>query len=194
MRSRKYATVNSLAILCILGLFTLLSLLVIVLGAGFYQRITARVTATDELRASLNYVANKVRFADSARTTLQEEDGIPVISLQQEGYTDYVYYYKGNVMELSVMDSMVFLPDSGDILISIPSFSMERTSGNLLVFRAESRSGGKAELSLCLDNTLEDWESGMDAPDNAEEIMGDFEETATMEPPIDSQRDGVDGP
>lgn len=61
--NRKH-TADTLFVVLLYGLFALLSLLLILIGARVYKRTVEHTEARGDVRASLSYVANKVRAAD----------------------------------------------------------------------------------------------------------------------------------
>ena len=65
--------------LLLYGLFALLSLLLVLIGAQVYRSIVRQTEARSDTRASLSYVANKIRSAEEAR--LETREGVPVLVL-----------------------------------------------------------------------------------------------------------------
>lgn len=58
--------------LLLYGLFALLSLLLVLIGAQVYRSIVRQTEARSDTRASLSYVANKIRSAEEARLETRE--------------------------------------------------------------------------------------------------------------------------
>ena len=80
--NRKH-TADTLFVVLLYGLFALLSLLLILIGARVYKRTVEHTEARGDVRASLSYVANKVRAAD--RVSLETRDGLSVLVLDRRG-------------------------------------------------------------------------------------------------------------
>lgn len=149
--SRSSSSVNTLVVLGLLGLFAVLCLFVVVLGAGFYQKLTNHLNDNDQIRASLNYVANKVRMLDEdAVLSLEEWDGLSVLVLEDSEYTDCIYFYGGRLMEQAVSVPADFDPVYGEALIPVYDFSMELTDNGCLSLSVRTSSGIQRRLRLQL--------------------------------------------
>ena len=90
---------DSLFILLIFSVFAVVSLLLVTIGAGMYQRVVERMGINEEVRSSLSYVVNKVRANDEAGAlSLKTYGGVPVLCMKQSGedsgLTNYIYFYK----------------------------------------------------------------------------------------------------
>lgn len=136
--NKKGVSINSLSIICILGMFTVMSLLLILLGANFYQGLTNKVTENDEIRSSLNYVANKVRFSGSDKADIKEISETKVLEIVQDGYIDLIYFYEGSIMEVSVISESDFSPEYGTSIIPIKSFEFNKNDDGFITFTAKT--------------------------------------------------------
>ena len=93
---------DSLFILLIFSMFAVVSLLLVAIGAGMYQRVLARIDKNEEIRSSLSYVMNKIRANDdSGVLTLKNYNGVTVLCIKQNDdendLTDYIYFYDGEI-------------------------------------------------------------------------------------------------
>lgn len=113
---KRYSTVNSFAVLCLLGLLGMLSLLVIIMGSGFYQQVMNTTGSTDQLRATANYISNRLRCS-SEDTVFKEIMGAEVIGIKMGGSYDCLYFYDGWIMELAIGSESDFVPENGQKLI-----------------------------------------------------------------------------
>lgn len=115
-RLKRYSTVNSFAVMCLLGLLGMLALLVIILGSGFYQRVMETTGSTDQLRATANYISNRLRCS-TENTVFKELLGAEVIGIKMGDSYDCLYFYDGWIMELAIADEGDFIPENGQRLI-----------------------------------------------------------------------------
>lgn len=143
MRGEKTHSVQALVCLLLYGLFALLSLLLVLIGAHVYKGITDGAETRSGWRASLAYVANKVRAADSAGAVrLEEQDGLPVLVLSPSGeaarYETRIYYYDGVLRELLQRTGGAFSPDKGEPVAVLEGFALRQETPDLLVLEASN--------------------------------------------------------
>ena len=148
--NRKH-TVDTLFVFLLYGLFALFSLLLILIGARVYKRTVENTEARGDVRASLSYVANKVRASD--RASLETRDGLSVLVLTQEFEGDlfetYIYYTGGVLREWLAEAGTPFSPEKGETVASLSSFSIEEEDGLLAVTTA-GRDGRSHTLHIAL--------------------------------------------
>lgn len=149
---KKVSSINLLSIICILGMFSVMSLLLILLGANFYQNITDKVTENDEIRTSLNYVANKIRFSGADKVDIKEINNVKVLKIQQEDYIDLIYFYDRNIMEVSLISEDDFVPEYGTSIIPINLFEFNKTNDGFITFSTQSNSDNPIKLKVYTDN------------------------------------------
>ena len=117
--------------LLLYGLFALLSLLLVLIGAQVYRSIVRQTEARSDTRASLSYVANKIRSAEEAR--LETREGVPVLVLPEQAgeqtYETLIYFYDGLLRELFQREEDAFLPANGEELTPLQAFTMEESPG-----------------------------------------------------------------
>lgn len=142
---------DSLFILLIFGVFAVVSLLLVAIGAGMYQRVVDHMQVNNQVRSSLSYVAGKIRSNDvSGAVTLQTVNGLDAICIRQtdeNGVSDYIYYYNGEIKEQSLLDGVTFNPEAGDTIAKVNSFEMEYENG-LYTFTAADLSGKETSIAL----------------------------------------------
>lgn len=143
---------DSLFILLIFGVFAVVSLLLVAIGAGVYQRADEQIRINTEVRSSLSYIANKVRANDRADAlSIKTLDGVTVLSMRQDTeaeLTDYIYYYNGKICEQLTFGDTAFKADYGEAVVAAESFIMEK-EGNLFTFTVKDSSGTSTSISLC---------------------------------------------
>ena len=144
---------DSLFILLIFSVFAVVSLFLVAIGAGLYQRVAERMGINEEVRSSLSYVVNKVRANDEAGAlSLKTYGGVPVLCMKQNGedsgLTNYIYFYNGEICELLSFDDEGFQPENGDAIVAVDNFTME-AQGGLYTFTVTDSSGKTTSISLC---------------------------------------------
>jgi len=86
----------------LIGMYALFSLLLVLIGAGVYQRITDAADLNAQMRTSLTYVAGKVRAGDEAgNVAVEQVDGAPVLVLAHRHEDEML------------LTRIFFLPDGG---------------------------------------------------------------------------------
>ncbi len=148
--NRKH-TADTLFVVLLYGLFALLSLLLILIGARVYKRTVEHTEARGDVRASLSYVANKVGAAD--RVSLETRDGLSVLVLTQEFDGDLfetcIYYTGGVLREWFAEVATPFLPKRGKPSpLSLPFPSREEDG--LLAVTSAGRDGQPHTLHIAL--------------------------------------------
>ena len=131
-------SVSGVFVFLLIAMFTLFSLLLVLIGAGVYQRVTDVADVNAQMRTSLSYIASKVRAGDEAGAVAVEEiGGLPVLVLGEEFYTR-IYYLPdsqpkgGALYELYSMDDSesVDLAD-GEAISEIAAFDVRLAAGGL---------------------------------------------------------------
>ena len=106
MSKRRNAWIaNYASMLALLCVFIIGSLALMNVGVHVYKNIVENNAENFRLRASLSYMATKVRQYDAVDTiSVQEEEGVPMLVFQEElegaTYLTKIYCYDGNMMEL----------------------------------------------------------------------------------------------
>ena len=95
--------ISGIFVFLLIGMYAMFSLLLVLIGAGVYQRIIDAAEYNAQMRTSLTYIASKVRAGDEAGAVAVEYvDGLPVLVLGQ-AYEDELYCTR-----------VYCLPDRGD--------------------------------------------------------------------------------
>lgn len=137
MRERK-SPMNGMLLFLIYGMFALLSLFLVVIGAKVYRRVVAVGEENTSVRSSCLYVANKVRM-HSGTMSLEERGGIPVLVLSEESetgeYESQIYFYNGFLCENYQKAGVDFIPEAGERLAEIDQVVFEEEESGLLLMR-----------------------------------------------------------
>jgi hypothetical protein len=132
-----------------------LSLLVILIGAHAYNGIVKDMDGNNQMRASLSYVANKVRAGDeSGAVTVDKIDGqdVLIIRANYDGadYKTYIYYSNGSIFEQFNKAEKPFQPGKGDKITAAKAFHMEKSTDNQLKLAATDEKNRQLSLQICL--------------------------------------------
>lgn len=132
--------ITSFLILIVFGMFALGSLFVVLIGASDYQSIVSKTQQNNQVRASLSYVANKIRQSDeSGAIQVVEHDNLQVLTITKEIegqlYDTYIYFYNGNINEQFVKHNAKLKPSEGTIITPADNFqvSMQNNAVTLQV-------------------------------------------------------------
>lgn len=168
MRTKKKEhQVEGLFVLLVFALFAGSLLLVLLLGAGTYQRITQRDTASYVQNTTLQYIATKVHHMDEVGAirvgTFSEQenaadDGISTLYLRQalDGtwYETRIYSYEGYVRELLGEEAGSFSPQDGNPIVESLGLRFE-IQGTLLHVYLMKEDGQEQELLIPLRSDME---------------------------------------
>ena len=126
-------------IFVLLGLFALMSTLLVLLGAQMYRGTVDRSTANNEDRVLSAYVRSMVRAEDiRAAVSVEDAGGMKAIAMREqfgdENYVTWIYAYEGQLCELFMEEAYDFEPDFGTAICPVGSFEPE-LNGNLLTVR-----------------------------------------------------------
>lgn len=153
MNEKNAHSIQTVFVLSIFCLFTVLSLFLVLIGANVYRSIVSQTQSNSETRTLLSYVSNKVHSAGAGEVSLQTVSGVPALVLSSayngQEYRTYIYEYNGAVMEQFTRASNRFTPGQGDKITSVSKFSMSQ-SGQELRLTAAGKDGLGLSLSLSL--------------------------------------------
>lgn len=126
---------DALAALLLFGVFAVCVLSVLLTGARAYRRLTQRDQTAYERRICTQYIATRVRQADSAgRVTVEDFDGVPALTLVDDaGYVTRVYCYDGYLMELYTAADAGLTPEAGERLLEAGNLALSLEDGLLEV-------------------------------------------------------------
>ena len=131
-------SVDTLFALLLYGLFALLALLLVLIGARVYGRIVGRSAARGDARAALSYVANKIRAGETKNgLRLETRGGCPLLVIEEtdsgQVLETLIYYHDGSLRELFQEAGTPFVPADGERLVSIPAFAITEADGLLTI-------------------------------------------------------------
>ena len=124
----------------LLGLFALMSTLMVLLGAQMYRGTVAHSQANSDSRVLGAYVRSMVRAQDTAGGVRVERQGeMPVLALHEDidgtDYVTWIYGWEGSVYEQFTEAAYAFKPEAGTIICGAGGFEPQIENG-LLTIRA----------------------------------------------------------
>ena len=108
-------------------LFTGCLLLMIAVAAGTYSRISTNFDKTFGSSATLRYISNKVKSAESVEIA---ENGT-VLYLTDNGVVDIIYFRNSTLYEKSILEDIEPVLDGGDKIFSLSGIKVSE-QGSLL--------------------------------------------------------------
>ena len=122
----------------LLGLFAVMSTLMVLLGAQMYRNTVDRSTANNEDRVLSAYVRSMIRAEDtSGAMEIGEYDGVKALAMREdldgEAYVTWLYCYEGQMYEWFTSDDGEFRPESGTAISPAQRFEPSLDNGLLTV-------------------------------------------------------------
>lgn len=141
---------DGLLMLLLFGVFAACVLMVLLTGARAYRRLTLRDQAAYDRRTCVQYIAARVRQADSLNGVTVEPFGdVAALVLSDGEYATRVYCYDGYLMELySGVDAELF-PEDGERVMALEGLELSM-DGGLLTAEIDSGDGVTDTLRLSL--------------------------------------------
>ncbi len=146
-----------LAVLLLFCIFAGSVLLVLLIGARDYQRLTERDQRGFDQRTAVQYLASRVRAADRARGVAvgpfdgenQEQTLFLYETVDGERYCTRVYCYDGYLRELFAGEEDSFSPEDGEKILKAQQLKLNMTD-HVLALSITAGDGTEQELSLTL--------------------------------------------
>ena len=143
-RSAEQHGMQGVFVFVLLGLFALMSTLMVLLGAQMYRSTVAHAQANNAKRVLSAYLRSMVRAQDGAQTVeLQEYDGVMALALYEDigsdRYVTWIYQYDGYLREQFTSDGYDFDPEDGTPITPAHSFDPELGDGLLTVRATNER-------------------------------------------------------
>lgn len=124
-------------IFVLLGLFALMSTLMVLLGAQMYRATVDRSQYNNEHRIMGAYVRSMIRSMDDGLISIEEPAGIPALALREvwEGdeYVTWLYQYEGELYEQFTDAEDDFNPERGTRICPANTLKAEIKDGLLTV-------------------------------------------------------------
>lgn len=139
---------DALIALLLFGLFAVCVLAVLLTGADAYRRLTDRDRAAFDRRTAVQYLATRVRQADTAGGVAVESfDGVTALKLDaQSDYPTWLYCYDGQLMELYCYFEERPGPEDGQPLMELGGLEVTLEDGLLTL--GLTQPGGEEDTLL----------------------------------------------
>ena len=152
-KERRYSLGNIGILLVFCGLAFCL-LMTMLLGARIYRKVTAQAEENNNRRTMSQYIANRVRQADTAEmVSVEDFSGVSALTIRQTidetVYLTRIYCYDGWLCELFSAESSGLSPEDGEQLVPAQDLSFALESG-LLTAQVRHSDGSSRILTLYL--------------------------------------------
>ena len=141
---------SGLLMLLLFGIFAVCVLAVLLTGARAYRGLTQRDQAAFGRRTGTQYIAARVRQADTAGGVAVKPFGdTTALALTQDGMVTWVYWYDGYLMELYTFGDGGLSPGDGVPIMELESLELSMEDG-LLTAEVGSAGGVTDTIRLSL--------------------------------------------
>ena len=148
--NRKMVThsMQGVFVFVLLGLFAVMSTLMVLLGAQMYRNTVDHAAQNNEGRLLGAYVRSMIRAKDAADAVeIEDHDGVTTVALHEniEGseYVTWLYAYEGQLYEQFTDADRDFVPESGSVICPAQRFEPSLADGLLTVNMVDGT--GKAD-------------------------------------------------
>lgn len=150
--------IDFLFVLSLFCVFTVTSLLIVIIGANVYQTTVKQMENTYSTRTALSYVAEKIRRHDEeGMVSLTRLDGMTALALYDEGeavsYVTYLYSDGDRLLEFTVTDESAASADMGQEIIGVKNFTITEMEDDFINLSAEDTDGNTLSVWLHLRNS-----------------------------------------
>ena len=134
--ARVQHSMQGVFVFVLLGLFAVMSTLMVLLGAQMYRGTVERSELNNDFRVLNAYVRSMARAEDSAGAVAVEDlDGTRALALYEDiegdSYVTWIYQYEGELYELFTEADSAFDPEDGTAICAANSFDAA-VEGNLV--------------------------------------------------------------
>lgn len=141
---------SSLLMLLLFGIFAACVLAVLLTGARAYRGLTQRDQAAFGRRTGVQYIAARVRQADTMNGVAVESFGdTTALAIKQGDMVTWVYWHDGYLMELYTFADAELSPEDGVKIMELDSLTLAMDDG-LLTAEIGSAEGVTDTLRLSL--------------------------------------------
>ena len=142
---------DALAAPLLFGVFAACILSVLLTGAEAYRRLTRRDQAAYARRTAVQYIATRVRQADSlALVSVEEFQGVTALVLREGGESaTRVYCHEGYLKELYASEEDLMVPGDGERIMAAEGLELSLDQG-LLTVSVTGENGEESTLLLSL--------------------------------------------
>ncbi len=145
--------VSGVFIFFLIGLFALMCVLLMLIGARAYRAVAQNATVDADGQIAVSYLLGKVHACDSTgQVTFTEIDGTSVLTLREKGenFETRIYYEDGAICESYVESGSELEKEAGERLVAVERFEITQESQQLLRVMVKRAGGDELELHLAL--------------------------------------------
>jgi hypothetical protein len=138
--------------LLLLGVFALSAIFVAALGAQVYRSSAAKMQSNFDTRASLVYIAEKVRQSTGSGFDARDIDGRPALVITEKyddgkSYETWIYVSGGKLREMTVEAGSEARPGNGQAIMDMQSMDF-KLDGDLVRITSVNAAGSEESLTL----------------------------------------------
>ena len=149
---KKNSIIDVALLLTLFMVFTLCSLLMIVLGARVYKSTVDNIEQSFSSRTALTFITKKIRQTEGNEIFVGKLDGVEAIvikeKIEEQNCVTYLYYHDGYLYEQFALESAEVRLESGRRLLELEAFSYEEKDKALTV---NATGKDKEELSTVIN-------------------------------------------
>ncbi len=148
--------IDTVFVICLMLLFLISALTVISIGANIYKKNVATTSENYAQRVSIAYITEKVRQSDvDGNIYVQRlfDQNVLVFEQTVNGsvYNTYIYSYDGYLRELFARaDLDNFYPQTGQKILKLNSFDIEKANEDLLKATVTEEDGSKETVFIAV--------------------------------------------
>lgn len=151
--------VDFLFVLSLFCVFTITSLLVVIIGANVYHSTVTHMEDTYSTRTALSYVTEKIRRHDEQGSlSITELDGTPALMLFDDSgdtsYVTYIYSDGERLLEFAVDDPARASIDMGQEILAVQDFSITKMQGGFIRLSAKDTKNHTLSLYIHPRNSM----------------------------------------
>lgn len=148
-------TVDTIFIMALLALFSISSILVILIGARQYSSIACDMSSNYETRTASAYLTEKLRQNDVSGSAcvcdLGDTQALALTQTQDgKDYCTYIYAYDGYLREITISPGASFSQESGQKIVEASSLSITPYPNGLFCFQITDTGGNPYQLYVTL--------------------------------------------
>ncbi len=138
--------IDGLIALLLFGVFSVCILAVLLTGADAYRRLTDRDRAAFDRRTTLQYIATRVRQADTLDgVRVGDFNGVDALIFDEgDGYVTRIYCHNGSIMELYAEEDLDLSLEAGEPIMAAAPLGFSMADGRLTI----TNGGDQLILSL----------------------------------------------
>lgn len=143
--------IDIIFVIALFCLFAISALMLVIIGANVYKKTITDMDTNYVSRTSFSYVSEKLRQHDVYDgihiDSYGDSDAILLTEIINKiSYTTYLYLYNGYLMELFTRSDQQLSPNSGQRIIKMDAFHINKINDSLYEFYLESSDNEKTTL------------------------------------------------